>query len=171
MKQINNFETIKETSTGIAPGAYICKIVDVEDLTEKQYLKIFFDIADGDFKDYYSILEQRSHNWYGVIYRSYKDSALPYFKSFITAVEKSNPQFTWRWDEKELKGKYIVVVLGEEEYDDEGEIKVSIRPQDVRSLPALRDGKIKVPSLKKLTVTNTKTEQPVIEVKNEDLPF
>ena len=33
----------------ITPGQYICKITDVQDVDDKEYLKIWFDIVKGDF--------------------------------------------------------------------------------------------------------------------------
>lgn len=41
-------------------GAYICRIVSVEDNPSKEYLKIYADIAEGEFKDYGKLSEERT---------------------------------------------------------------------------------------------------------------
>ena len=85
---------IKEAGNFIRPtaGAYICKITDVEDIKDKQYLKVSYDFAEGDFKGYYEDL-RASHpdwSWAGAYVKSYKQSALSLFKRFCSAVSKSN---------------------------------------------------------------------------------
>ena len=37
--------------------------------------------------------------------------ALPFFKAFITAVEKTNAGYQWDWDEKKLIGKNVKLNL------------------------------------------------------------
>lgn len=170
MKKVENWEQVQELGSGIKAGIYICQIVDVENVEDKNYLKVYFEIIEGDFKHYFSNKQEVDKKWpfNGAFIRSYKDSALSYFKSFITAVEKSNPRFVWAWDEKELEDKTIVVVMGEEEYLDGNEVKISVKPVEVRSLVALKEGKIKVPEIKRIKVE----EKPTVEkIKDEDLPF
>ena len=113
----------------------------------------------------------------GTTYRSYKDSANRFFKAFITAIEKSNAKsnYRWNWDEKSLIGKYFVAVFGEEEYEDQyGEVKVSVKVQDIRSIPALRENAIEIPPLKKLkkkSETKPATSYTSINISDDDLPF
>ena len=75
-----------------AAGPYICGIVKVEDVADKEYLKVTYDIIEGEFKGYYK--EMRANNpdwaWAGAYVKSYKDSAKPMFKRFCTAVSRSN---------------------------------------------------------------------------------
>ena len=49
-----NMTDVKEAGNFIRPtaGAYICKITDVEDIKDKEYLKVYYDCAEGDFKGY-----------------------------------------------------------------------------------------------------------------------
>ena len=58
MKKINDWENIKENSDfkRLEPGAYICAIKAVEDVSDKEYLKIYFDIVKGDNKGYFQKL-------------------------------------------------------------------------------------------------------------------
>jgi len=164
-------------------GIYGLIITDATDVPDRQYLNINLDIAKGEFKDYFKVI--------GCNYiRSYKTNALPFFKAFITAVEKSNSNYKWDWNEKSLIGKNVVGVFGEEEYvANDGSVKVRVVLKDVRSLQAFKEGTLKVPELKKLSPEEIEERmkqlqpisseilQPVEEVKTEsvitddDLPF
>lgn len=105
-----------------APGAYACVITSAEDVPDKEYLKIEYDIADGDLKGYYSDLRKDHPDWTnaGVMYKSYKPKALPMFKRFCSAVSKSNGNYVFdsntNADEKTLIGKKIGLVFQDEEY-------------------------------------------------------
>ncbi len=65
-----------------APGAYVCTITSAEDVPAKEYLKIGYDIAEGEFKGYYSQMRKDHPDWTnaGTYYRSYKPTALNMFK-------------------------------------------------------------------------------------------
>lgn len=159
-------------------GAYACKIIEVTEVKEKQYLDVYFDIAEGKFKGYFKTLQDATGKNYGHIIRSYKKDALPFFKGFITAVEKSNPNYKWDWNEKGLNGKFCTVVFREEEYLKDGAIEISVKPDEVRSLQALRENRIKIKPLKKLDTSTTTNEQPTItgniasiDISDDELPF
>lgn len=180
MKQIGNWENVQEGNQQLKAGIYLATIVEVQDVGEKSYLRIGFDITEGEFKNYFKN-QATGEKWpyLGTIIRSYKESALTWFKAFITAIEKSNDGFTWRWNEKDLVGKKFVVVYGEEEYldEDSNELKIGLKPVDVRSIKALQEGKIVVPPLKKIKNTDLPSDKPsankpkVELIKDEDLPF
>lgn len=152
MKPIQGYDQINEAGElkPLTPGFYLLKITDVVDVPEKEYLEIYFDIAQGDFKDYYAAAKASIGKDISKECRSYKSNALPFFKGFIVAVEKSNPGYQWDWDEKKLVNKYVVGVFGEEEYLKDNEVKVITALQEFRSIPAFKEGKLKVPELKKL---------------------
>ena len=71
-----------------AAGAYICKITAVEDIEDREYLKITYDIDQGEFKGYYTEAREAHPDWLwmGAYARSYKPTALGMFKRFCTAV-------------------------------------------------------------------------------------
>lgn len=124
MKQIN-LTNVKEAGeySSLIPGAYICKLTSVEDLPDKEYLRVHYDIAEGEFANYYSDMRANHPDWanVGSYVKSYKEKALPMFKRFCTAVSKSNGNFVFdggvvNADEKTLIGKKVGLVLGEEEY-------------------------------------------------------
>lgn len=162
-----------------APGAYICGIYKVEDFPKKEYLKVTYDIVEGEFKGYYE--EMRKNNpdwaWAGAYVKSYKDSALPMFKRFCTAVSRSNGKYvfdggTVNSDEKTLKGKKIGLILGEEEYEgNDGTIKT--RLYVVREFSIDKIGEQKVPELKKLKVDTTSSDDdmPFVTAKDEEIVF
>lgn len=109
------------SSRSLPAGGYVCKITKVEDVVDKEYLYIEYDVAEGEYKDYYKELEETRGFWGGKCYRSYKETALPMFKRFCSAVTKSNSGYIFdggsqNADETTLKGKLIGIVFGEEEY-------------------------------------------------------
>lgn len=167
-------ENVEEARDFEAPPAegYICRITSVEDVVNKEYLRIEYDIAEGDFKDYYSQLYKNRGFWGGSMIRSYKEKALPFFKSFITAVEKSNPGFHFDSDEKKLIGKLLGLVLAEEEYlSNSGEVKTRLYADKPRSVEAIRTGDYKVP-LKKLLEQPPADTAPVSnDFATGDVPF
>lgn len=163
MKPIQNYEQIKaETGEISRPGAggYICVIKNVEDIPEDpktgkgDYLKIEYDFAAGEFKDYYSNAYARFGGfWGGTMYRSYKEKAQGMFKHFINCVIDSNIGFKWDFDENKLVGRFIGLVLGEEEYQKrDGSIGKRLYVKSVLPVQDIKGGNFYVPDLKKLDV-------------------
>ncbi len=151
MKKIDltNIEDLKEFKA-LTPGGYICQILDVKDFPEKEYLAIKFDIAEGEFKGYYAERERTLGFAPGQFIRSYKEKALPFFKNFITSVEKSNKNYKFNSDETTLIGKYFGVVLGKEEYvSNEGELKERLTVVQIHSAAKIKNNEYTVPDTKK----------------------
>ena len=163
MRQIN-LESVQEAGNfeRLPAGGYICRITKVDDIPinpqtgKGDYLFIEFDIAEGEFKDYYTNLEKSAGFWGGKFIRSYKPAALPMFKRMCNAVSKSNPPFIFdggkvNADEETLVGKYIGLVLGEEEYmGNDGSVKTRLYASSEYELQDIRAGKFKVPKFKEL---------------------
>lgn len=178
MKKIdwNNVQEAEEFQR-LPAGGYICGIVRVEDVPEKEYLRIEYDIADGEFKNYYRQQAQRNPdwNWGGVLIRSYKEKALPFFKAFLTAVEKSNTGFKFNNDEKTLVRKLVGLVLAEEEYQKKnGDIGTRLYVAQVHSIDTIKNGEFKVPELKKFSGSSAQATNGLNEfqvVSDADLPF
>jgi hypothetical protein len=173
MRKIEGYEQASETGLSFAKGIYQVVIVDVVDKQDKEYLEIKIDIVAGEFKGYAKDSEDKFGTWPNAFIsrRSYKEKALGFFKSFVTAVEKSNPGYIWNWDESTLIGKQIVGVFDEEEYEKDGELRVAVKLQEIRSIPSWKDGKVKLPGLKKLkTPSQVQTFTPP-EITDKDLPF
>lgn len=155
-----------KTNDRLPAGGYVCRIEDVQDNPDKEYLYIEFDIAEGEYKGYYSQLASSFGFWGGRFYRSYKDKALGMFKGFLLAVEESNDGYKFNNDESTLVGKLVGLILREEEYiGNDGNIKTRLKVSNVKNADAIRDGKFKVPPLKKLPVEET------MEDVTDDCPF
>lgn len=184
MKAIN-MENVQEAGTqnGLKADGYVCKIVNVEDVVDKQYLMIEFDIAEGPNKDYFKKFEERNNywSWNAVTYKSYKEKALPMLKRFCSAVTKSNPGYIFdagaqNSDEKTLKGKLIGLVLFEEEYiKNNGEIGKRLKVDYETDVEKIRKGDFKVKELKRLPEDQRpKTETDFVNVPEgttEEIPF
>lgn len=178
MKKIdwNNVQEIREDeSMGPVPGGYAAKIVSVEDREDKEYLRIEWDFADGEFKGHNAETFQRAGFWPCSLIRSYKPKALGFFKAFKTALEESNPGY--KFDEMNVQGmvgKYIGVVLGEEEYvKNNGAIGTRLYVAQTRSGKAIREGDFKVPEIKRLAQQHAAAvTAPAFEtIDDNELPF
>lgn len=165
MKAINNFDKVQENGGGfkrIPDGAYIVGVKKVEDVSDKEFLRLELDICKGEYKNWYQQqydADTRETKYWprdGVLVRSYKEKALPFFKGFITAITKSNPKFEWKWNEQDLKNKVFGVVVGTEEYLKKNG-GVGTRPyiDSVHSVEAIEKGDYTVPDVKKLDPTKT----------------
>lgn len=152
MKPIENFRNITPVTDGytnITAGGYVCRITGVKDYEQKQYLEIEYDIAEGNSRGYYLNLFQKFGFWGARFIQSYKQTAVQYFKAFIDAVEKSNNRYCFEFDENTLVGKYIGLVLGEEEYKgSNGQIKKRLYVHSIKTINEIREGKFKVPDFK-----------------------
>lgn len=151
MKNID-WNSVEESEfTKIVPGGYIAFITSVEDNEQKEYLRMGWDFCDPKLKGTNRDTYDRMGFWPTSIFRSYKESALSFFKSFKTAVEKSNPGYLFRNDPQSLQGHLIGVVLGEEEYiNGKGQKKTRLYVAGTRSVEAIQKGDFVVPDLKKL---------------------
>lgn len=140
----------------VTPGAYICKICAVEDVPEKEYLKVSYDIATGEFAGYYTETRKAHPDWAwsGAYVKSYKTKALPMLKRFCSAVSKSNGSYIFdagaiNSDEQTLVGKKIGLVLGDEEYySNSGELRT--RLYVAREFPIDQVAAQKIPATKKV---------------------
>lgn len=169
MKVIQNWDNIQESGSfqRLKPGGYIIKILNVQDIPEKQYLKISFDIADGSekgfFKKQFDSDTRTDKKWpsAGSFIRSYKDTAAGMFKGFIGAIERSNKNFTWMWDEKSLVGKVAGIVVAEEQYQNQkGQVRDRTYVASVRSVDVIKNGEFEVPEKKMLDASKATTAAP-----------
>lgn len=173
MKAINLNEVQEaQEFTKLAPGGYICEITCVEDFPDKEYLKLEYDIIDGEFKDYFRNIYNNSGYWIGNFIRSYKNKALPFFKQFIVAVEKSNLRYKWNNDETTLMGKKLGLVIAEEEYlARDGSVKVRNYVASIHESSKILNGDFKVPALKKLPQSEAPASSGIISTGDEPAPF
>lgn len=173
MRKVNWREAPEPTEfRKTAPGGYIAQITNVEDDAGKEYLKIYFDIAEGPLKGVYKEQFEKFGNWSGKFFRSYKESALGFFKRFITTVQNSNPGYMFDDDEKTLIGQCIGIVLGTEEYlKTDNTIGKRIYVAKVTTPDAIRLNKFEIPELKKLKLADVGFTPMSADVEDDDLPF
>ena len=183
MKHID-MTNVKESGEfiNLTAGAYICVIRNVEDFEDREYLKVTYDIAEGEFKGYYDDLRSNhpDWSWSGAYVKSYKEKALPMFKRFCSAVSKSNGNFvfdgnTVNADERTLIGKRIGLVLGEEEYwSNSGDKRTRLYVSKEFPIDKIADQKI--PNKRLLEDESSKSESisefvNVPEGANSEIPF
>lgn len=182
MRPIQGYNNIKASGEfeRLAPGGYVIKITDVkdEDADDKQYLRITYDIAEGPeagrFKD-----TDEEHIFSHQFIRSYKEKALGMFKAFTQAVDESNgtkftDQVETGFNEQQLVGRILGVVLAEEEYENNrGEVKTGLKVRNCMSADRIRKGDFKVPELKKLKQKAAPNAIPegFTALTDDDLPF
>lgn len=167
---LSNVEEAKEFPK-LEPGGYVCRIHSVQDFENKEYLKIEYDISEGLFVGHFKALSEAKDFWAGNFIRSYKESALPFFKAFINRIEESNPNYKFDNNEQSLVGKYIGLVLGEEEYEgSNGEIKTRLYVAAIKNIDQIRKGSFAIPAFKHLE--NERPEPEHLEAIDDDsLPF
>lgn len=161
MKELN-LDNVQEFTKFKNPvGGFICVIKSVEDVPDKEYLKIGYDIAEAvneEQKEFVGMYEKRKTERdfdYPITVVSYKEQSLPFFKGFVTALENSNKGYEWDNDETKFVDKLIGFVIGEEEYmgqDKNGAPKVKVRTYvaERHSVDTIKEGDFNVPSFKKL---------------------
>lgn len=186
MKALGKAYKDAEASTGdfkrLPAGGYIAKITAVKDVDDKSYLRLTFDIAEGEKKGFYAKTDA-DHEYTHQFIRSYKETALGMFKGFLKAVDNSNgtnfePQAEKGFAEQQLVGKVVGILVGYEEYvSDRGDIRERMRV-NTRSVETIRSGNFTVPELKKLqTGSGGSGEAPVSPVAgfegitDADIPF
>lgn len=158
-----------EASTGggefkrMPAGGYVCTIVAVRTkgngidyVNDKQYVKLIWDVAEGEFagkfSDDYWTGEDRDYGHQ--FYMSWKN--LGALKNTIQCLDESNPGFdsmaAFDADKWEMFiGKKMGLVIGEEEYTrNDGSIGVRFGFPRIKSVQDIRDGRFMVPELKKV---------------------
>lgn len=168
----------------IQPGGYICKVIKVEEAkskTNRDMLIIYFDIAEGEFKDFYkeqytkSTLEPKKWPNAGIFRQMMDGDSIKFLKGLVTAIEESNG-FTWDWNDNSIKNKLFGGIISEEEYEkQDGSVGVTARLNFIRSVETIRDGDYKVPELKKLKKAENKQNtygfSKADNISDDDLPF
>lgn len=195
MKKFNDWENVKTASefVPLPAGGYI---VELRNAKIKEYknrdgdaferFEIAIDIAEGEFKDYYAndYCNQTNEDkkWKGVLrlYMPKEDGSeqdewtKSRFKSFIEAVEDSNPGFHWDWDESKLRGKKIGCLFRLEEWEYNGKTGKKAQPFKAVSVEKIKSGNFKIPKEKLLEKNASAPTAPTPEyrdIPDEDVPF
>lgn len=132
MKPITNFANVKgyENGTSQLPiGGYVFKISGVRYENGQNgfsdRIVVAFDVAEGEFKDFFKKKFDADQNedkkWKGTttLYVPKEDGSeqdewtMRKLKTFTNALEDSNKNYKWDWDETKWKGLLIGGVFGE----------------------------------------------------------
>lgn len=152
-------------------GGYVCEIKKMEEMITPRHgtlmVVVSFDIAEGEFKDYFArqyrrekareLTSGREAKWRGVYNLfPYTNEGLtnPSFKGLLVCIEKSNNQFrlTWPLKMEDFKGRKIGLLFREEEYRAaDGTIKTSVKPCATRTVECITLQDFNVPAKRTLS--------------------
>ena len=170
MKKPSNWNDVKAAGERVKlpAGGYEAKIINAKvvnyDGSNGSYerLEIAVDITAGEYKDYYKqdfdSNTRDDKKWRGVA-RFYvptddgseKDEyTKSVLKSVTDALEDSNKNYHWDWDETKLKGLKVGILVRDKEYEIDG--KHGFSPEIFRftDINRIREGKFTVPKQKLL---------------------
>ena len=174
---------VEETTFGekLPVGGYVVRITDVEDVPDKEYLWIVYDVEEAyidgkltdEYSGHYSDDWGKNNGWAHRFLRSYKESALGMFKAFANRVEESNRGFKWnQCNENELIGKEVGVVLQKRFYtNDKGDDKEVLEVRSVYASQDIRSGDFKIPAPRDDREKVGNVVDAASCVDDEDVPF
>ena len=170
MKKPSNWNDVKAAGERVKlpAGGYEAKIINAKvvnyDGSNGSYerLEIAVDITAGEYKDYYKqdfdSNTRDDKKWRGVarFYVPTDDGSEKdeYTKSVLTSVtdalEDSNKDYHWDWDETKLKGLKVGILVRDKEYEIDG--KHGFSPEIFRftDINRIKEGKFTVPKQKLL---------------------
>ena len=166
----------------LEPGGYICVIkkavVEKTQNGDKEVMRIAFDIAEGEKKDFYKrkfderLQTDTQAKWPGVFSQLTEGESLKFFKGVITSIEASNPGFKFDFDETKLAGKRFGAIFGREQYEgNDGNLKFSTKIRWIRSVDKIKSGDFKIPEDKLLPQQNNNNPANWNTVDDANLPF
>ena len=187
MKAFNGLEIKKSVNASepLPAGGYVAKILNakVEEYSWGEVLVISFDIAEGEYKDFFS--KQYKENtredkkWKGNFRltvpqesNQYFDSQKRTFGNAIWAIEESNPGYHWDWNENALKGKMVGVLFRNFEWAMEDRTGWSTEACTFVSVEDVRTGNFKQPKdkhLKNKAASQTATASSFAVIDSDDL--
>lgn len=129
-------------------GAYVVKITEAIDCEDKSYVELIYDIAEGEYKDFYDDEWGQNNPGAHCIFMSYKDSALPMTKGRLECISASNNGFdalaAWNGSRLDMfAGRLVGVNFQEKEYvsKKDGKTRTCLDLKQVVPADKVRDGK------------------------------
>ena len=190
IKQFGDYATTQAYTdeAGLPKGGYICKILNaqVKEGSNGQYIQIAYDIAEGEFENYFKKLydarKSEDKKWSTYFFLnipkddgSEKDGwTKRTFKTFTNALEDSNEGYHFDWDESKFKGKLVGGLFRYEEYQkQDGSIGRSTKMSKSCSVAKIHSGNYKLPDDKLLNQpANTSTNfMNIPDDVSEEIPF
>lgn len=149
---------IYQNGKRLPKGGYVCEIKKLEEgksLSGKEVLRVYLDIAEGEFKGMFSERWQNAPAPSGnekrwgmistiVVIDEATGEASRSLKGFITSVEESNQGFSAEkcWGDdfcKFFKGRLVGCVFGDEYFKgDDGRLRAAARPRFYLSAEKIR---------------------------------
>ena len=182
MKPLGNAYKEAEVLEGFKPlpgGGYVVKIIDVIDKDEeKPYLEIVFDIAEGEYVNYYADEWGVKNAWAHRKRQYYNNASMGVFKGFLKAIDEANGTTFVELAETGLNEKLLIgcrfgLVVGLEEYNTNTG-NVATRPDwfnaKIKPLNAIREGSYTIPDIKPLRGANAVPSGFTANV-DDDIPF
>lgn len=196
MKAFTEYNEVEEYSNvppmeKIPAGAYEARLIRAEE--KDNALCILFDIAEGEFKDYYFKRFEADKKagfsnvkfkgvlrlWYPTDKDSdevklYKNRAMKTALKLIKDENRLNIDYTKEWNGGAFKNCKIGIILREQEWRYRGDTGFTAQPFKLISLSDLKEGNFVIPDPKRLndstaqSVTTSAVENPLDD---EDLPF
>lgn len=163
IKRFNDYDKTQSYSDyqQLPKGGYVLKIMGAENVND-QYVKISCDIAEGEYKDFYTNdykNQQREDKKWRCNYLLClaKDDGTEQdgwtkrnFKTVMEALEDSNHGYHFDWDEKKFKGKLIGGLFNEREYEKDGNVRRATNLAKLCTVEKIRSGNYKIPADKLL---------------------
>ena len=191
IKKFNDYATTKayKDFNALPKGAYVLEIkgASVQNNSVGEYVKISFDIAEGEYSNYYTKDYEsqtgEDKKWRGIYLLnipkddgSEKDGwAKRKFKTFVETLEESNPGYHFDWDEAGFKGRLIGGLFNIREYEkSDGSIGQATNLAQVTTVEKVRGGNYKLPNDKLLNKGSSDAGgdwMNVSEISDGELPF
>lgn len=193
MKKFEKFETAQiKTGSVFSPlpkDAYVIKIVGAKEENNKNsegtHIKVAFDIAEGEYKDFYQkqfdaqANEDKHWPYDGVYNLSAPDDNSPQwmidnFGTFVAALEDSNAGYHWDWNEGKWKGLVIGALFRNEQSESNGNVYDHTRPIWFRNAQSIRDKKFgRLPKDKLIAVKKSDSDpfMSLPEDGEDEVPF
>lgn len=180
MKKPNNWDNVQPAAVGytrekLPAGGYEAKIINAAVLPNSngsESLAVQVDITAGEFKGFFKRDFDNNpydnRKWRGVArFFVPKDDGskedertTAIFKAMTEAVEKSNPNYKWNWDEKSLKGLKVGIMVREKEYDHNGYHGFTHDIFRFTDIKIIKDGKFDIPKAKYLNGSAPAQQEP-----------
>ena len=171
IKRFNDYATTQAYSEfqQLPKGGYILKIMNAEvcENSRGQYIKIACDVAEGEYKGFYAN-EYRNQSgedkkWHcNYLLNVPNDDGTEQdgwtkrrFKTVTEALEASNPNYHFDWDERKFKNKLIGGLFNEREYlKSDGTVARAINLAQLCDVEKIRSNTYKIPADKLLNSRN-----------------
>jgi hypothetical protein len=201
MRPIANWENVKAAGERrkLPAGGYLCRIMGAAEKTYSgsngsyQKLEISIDIADGEYQGFYAedYRNQTAEDkrWKGVLRLTVPTGdgtdqdewAQRKLKAVVEAIEDSNADYHWDWDETKLKGKMVGCLFQNREWEFKGKTGWTAQAYAFISVDDLLEKKFTVPKDKPLNAGNAVVNfggsvpasfnAPDLVITDDDLPF